>query len=52
MSKKLLAGILLLSSTLTAQNFKRSDKVFASLKTDVENLADDKLEGRETGTIG
>ena len=52
MSKKLLVGILLVSSTLTAQNCKTSDKVVASLKTDVEYLSDDKLEGRETGTIG
>ena len=51
-SRKLLAGILLISSTLTAQNCKISKNIVASLKADVEYLADDKLEGRETGTIG
>ena len=51
-SRKLLAGIFLVSSTLTAQNCQTSKNVVASLRADVEYLADDKLEGRETGTIG
>ena len=50
--KKGILGLALLSSTLFAQDCKTSKKVIASLKADVGYLADDKLEGRETGTIG
>ena len=50
--KKGILGLALLSSTLFAQDCKTSKKDIASLKADVVYLADDKLEGRETGTIG
>ncbi len=50
--KKILIGLVLVSSTVLAQNCKIAKSTVKSLKTDVEYLADDKLEGRETGTIG
>ena len=50
--KKIILGFVLINSTLFAQDCKTSKKVIASLKADVVFLSDDKLEGRETGTIG
>ena len=50
--KKILLGFIFISSTVFAQDCKTSEKSILSIKTDVEYLADDKLEGRETGTIG
>jgi hypothetical protein len=45
--------ILLISSTGSAQKLKKADKaVIANLKTHIGFLADDKLEGRRTGTAG
>ncbi len=45
--------VLLISSVSSAQKLKKADKlVLANLKTHIEFLADDKLEGRRTGTAG
>jgi aminopeptidase YwaD len=46
-------AFLFLASTLNAQKQKKGDKeMLASLKTNISYLADDKLEGRRTGTNG
>ncbi len=51
--KFLLAILLLLSQIISAQKLKKADKLILSdLKSSVSFLADDKLEGRRTGTAG
>ncbi len=45
--------VLLISTVSSAQKLKKADKlVLTNLKTHIEFLADDKLEGRRTGTAG
>ncbi|MBC8265740.1 MAG: M20/M25/M40 family metallo-hydrolase [Flavobacteriales bacterium] len=50
--KKILLGLLFISSAVFAQDCKTSKESISNIKADVEYLADDKLEGRETGTKG
>ena len=51
--KRLLWLVLLISTAGFAQKLKKADKaVIANLETHIGFLADDKLEGRRTGTAG
>jgi aminopeptidase YwaD len=51
--KHILIGLLFLTQTLFAQKISKDDKkVVANLKTTINFLADDKLEGRRTGSAG
>ncbi|MEP7163141.1 MAG: M28 family peptidase [Ferruginibacter sp.] len=51
--KYILALLLLTYQSSFAQRFSKADKkIVASLKTHINYLADDKLEGRRTGTAG
>lgn len=51
--KKILFIILLLSSAVYAQNLSKADKkILTSLQTHINFLADDRLEGRRTGSAG
>ncbi|MAW21464.1 MAG: hypothetical protein CMD16_03605 [Flavobacteriales bacterium] len=50
--KKIILGFVLISVTLFSQESKESKTAINRLKTDILFLSDDKLEGRETGTIG
>ena len=46
-------ALLLISATLSAQKLKKSDKIIlTNLQSTITYLADDKLEGRRTGTPG
>jgi len=50
---RVFVAFLLIAGTLNAQKQKKGDKeMLASLKTNIGYLADDKLEGRRTGTNG
>tara|TARA_B100001758_G_scaffold245694_1_gene259206 strand:- start:8127 stop:9731 length:1605 start_codon:yes stop_codon:yes gene_type:complete len=50
--KKIILGLLLISVTLFSQESKGPKTIVDRLKSDILFLSDDKLEGRETGTIG
>ena len=51
--KRFLWLFLLISSVSSAQKLKKADKLILSgLQTHISFLADDKLEGRRTGTAG
>jgi hypothetical protein len=51
--KRILCIVLLASAVCSAQKLKKTDKVvIANLQTHIGFLADDKLEGRRTGTAG
>src|SRR6478752_3109157 len=51
--KQILWLLLLISTVSSAQNTKKADKqVLTGLQTHINFLADDKLEGRRTGTAG
>lgn len=55
--KHILWSLLLISSLVSAQKSRKAEKktdmlVLASLQTNIRFLADDKLEGRRTGTAG
>ena len=51
--KRILWFLLLISTFSSAQTLKKADKfVLAGLQTHISFLADDKLEGRRTGTAG
>ncbi len=51
--KRILWFLLLISTFSSAQKLKKADKfVLAGLQTHISFLADDKLEGRRTGTAG
>ncbi len=51
--KRILFLVLIISSTVSAQKLKKADKaILAGLQTHINFLADDKLEGRRTGTAG
>ncbi len=46
-------SLVLVPATVAAQNWKKEDKlVLANIKQHIQYLADDKLEGRRTGTAG
>ena len=50
---RLLWLIVFVSTFANAQKLKKADKIIlSSLKTHISYLADDKLEGRRTGTAG
>jgi len=51
--KYALLFLILISQTVTAQKLKKSEKaIIENLKTEINYLASDKLEGRRTGTAG
>ncbi|MEP6675004.1 MAG: M28 family peptidase [Ferruginibacter sp.] len=51
--KKILFGLCIISFSVTAQKLKKADKIIVTdLQTNIGYLADDKLEGRRTGTPG
>jgi hypothetical protein len=51
--KNALLFLILISQTIAAQKLKKSEKaIIENLKTEINYLASDKLEGRRTGTTG